>query len=707
MPPRRLALGARAATVLLGAVAATAAVAGARTPLADVIPMPAEVAPQPGTFMLREGVGIRSAKDPEVRRVAGYFAGLLHATHGLTLEVHAQGEPRDAGGGIAFTLDPAAPGTSPESYRLEVSPARVVVSARTPRGLFYGAVTLWQLSSAERLHEGSLALPAVRIDDTPRFRWRGLMLDSARHYQSPQFILRYLDWMALHKLNVLGWHLTDDQAWRLEIKRYPRLTGVGAWRVPAGEAALKDIDPATHRPRLYGGYYTQQQVRRIVAHAAARNITIVPEIDMPGHATAAIVAYPQLGVLEKPPTAVPSDWGVYPNLLNVEESTFSFIDHVLDELMALFPGEYIHTGGDEAVKDQWRASARIQARMHELGVPNEEALQGYFTARLGEYLARHGRRQIGWDEILDGGVPPNAAVMSWRGVEGAIAAATRGHDTVLSPEPTLYLDNRQGPTPAEPPGRGTVVSLEDVYRFDPLPGALAHEQSHVLGVQANLWTEHVRTEENTAYMTWPRAAALAEVAWSPPARIDWGGFLTRLAAEFARYRSLGIRYSDDVFAPPRVVGTYERHFSQDLKTCSDKLGLNLEDDAPLAGPRAVFLVDIMDPCWIFPQSDLTQAASITAAVGQVPFNFQIGKDIEAIHLNPARTPAGELEVRLDRCDGAPLAVLPLAPAAGNDAVTVLPPAALPRQSGAHSLCLRFAQHQLAPLWTIDWVQLTQ
>lgn len=703
----QLALGARVGALLLGAVAATVAVAGTPTQLADVVPVPAEVAPQPGAFTLREDVGITSAQAPEVTRIAAYFAALLRESHGLRLKLRAQGDRRPADGAINFVLDPGAPGASPESYRLEVSPQRVLVSAREPRGLFYGAVTLWQLASAEHLHEGALALPAVRIEDTPRFRWRGLLLDSARHFQSPEFILRYLDWMALHKLNVLGWHLTDDQGWRLEIMRYPRLTRVGAWRVPAGEAALKDIDPATHRPRLYGGYYTQQEVRRIVAHAAARNITIVPEIEMPGHATAAIVAYPELGVLEKPPAAVPSDWGVYPNLFNVEESTFTFIDNVLDEVMALFPGEYIHTGGDEAVKDQWRASARIQARMRELGVKSEEALQGYFTARLGKYLAAHGRRQIGWDEILEGGVPPDAAVMSWRGVEGAITAAAHGHDTVLSPAPALYLDFRQGSGPEEPPGRGAVISLESVYRFDPLPGPLVHQQSRVLGVQANLWTEHVRTEEDAAYMTWPRAAALAEVGWSPASRLDWESFEARLPAEFIRFRTLGIRFSEDVFAPPRHVGPYDRHFSQDLKACSGQLSLNLEDDAPLAGPRAVFLVDIMNPCWMLPALDLTHAAAITAAVGQVPFNFQIGKDIDAIHLDPPRTAAGELEVRLDRCDGEPIAVLPLAPAAGNDAVTVLPTAALPRQSGAHSLCFRFAQRRLDPLWTIDWVQLAQ
>jgi hexosaminidase len=701
----RLALCGFAAT--LYAVVGNAAAGAAPAPLADVIPMPAEAAPQPGAFALRESVEVRSASDARVRSIAAYFVELLHSSHGLSLKVRAAGDDASAGGAIAFVLDAGASGASPESYRLEVSPGRIVVSAREPRGLFYGAVTLWQLCSAQLVHDGVLAVPALRINDAPRFRWRGLLLDSARHLQSVDFILHYLDWMALHKLNVLDWHLTDDQGWRLEIRRYPRLTRVGAWRVPAGEAPLRDIDPATQRPRLYGGYYTHEEVRRIVAHAAARNVTIVPEIDMPGHATAAIVAYPELGVLEKPPAAVPSDWGVYPNLFNVEESTFGFLENVLDEVLRLFPGEFVHTGGDEAVKDQWRASPRVQARMRELGVPSEEALQGYFTARLGKYLTAHGRRQIGWDEILEGGVPANAAVMSWRGVDGAITAAGRGHDTVLSPAPTLYLDNRQGRSPVEPPGRGTVVSLEDVYRFDPLPGPLVHEQSQVLGIQANLWTEHVRTEADAAYMTWPRAAALAEVAWSPAARIDWDSFRARLAAEFERYRALGLRYSDDVFAPPRSVGTYERHFSQDLKTCSEKLLLNLEDDAPLAGPRAVFLVDIMDPCWILPQTDVTRAVSITAAVGQVPFNFQIGKDIEAIHLNPPRSPAGELEVRLDRCDGAPLALLPLAPAAQNAAVTILPSAALPRQKGVHSLCFRFAQRALDPLWTIDWVQLSQ
>jgi hexosaminidase len=296
--------------------------------------------------------------------------------------------------------------------------------------------------------------------------------------------------------------------------------------------------------------------------------------------------------------------------------------------------------------------------------------------------------------------------MSWRGVEGAIAAAAGGHDTVLSPAPTLYLDNRQGAGPDEPPGRGRVVTLREVYDFDPLPGPLAAQQQHVLGLQANLWTEHVRTEQRAAYMTWPRAAAVAELGWSPAAKLDWAGFQRRLAAEFDRYRTLDIRYSADVFAPPRAVGRYERHMSQDLEMCSGKLVLNLEADAPLHGERAVFLVDIEDPCWLLPDADLSQGVRLTAAVGRVPFNFQLGHDVQAIKLEPPRTPSGELEVRLDGCDGEPLAVLPLAPAVAREGVTVLPATALPRLSGAHRLCFRFTQRTLDPLWAVDWVQLS-
>jgi hexosaminidase len=696
-----------AAAALIGALA-LAHHHGALAAEPSLIPLPASVTAREGQFVLRPDTAIYST-DARSAHIARYFTELLRTTHGMVLAarplprraVPGPGAPAHA---ILFRLDPQASAPGPESYQLEVSRGGVLVSAPEPQGLFYGAVTLWQLCGAPARRE-RIEIPAILISDAPRFRWRGLMLDSARHFQTPDFVMRYIDWMALHKLNVLGWHLTDDQGWRLAIRKYPRLTEIGAWRVPAGAAAQRDIDPATGSPRLYGGFYTQENVRRIVAHARERFITIVPEIDMPGHATAAIVAYPQLGVTDDPPRAVPADWGIFPNLYNVEESTFAFLEDVLAEVMELFPGEFIHIGGDEAVKDQWKASPRIQARMRELGVPNEAALQGYFTARMGKYLEAHGRRLIGWDEILEGGVSAGAAVMSWRGVDGAIAAAASGHDAVLSPAPTLYLNFRQGNGPNEPPGRGEVVSLERVYGFDPLPGPLVSAAAHVLGVQANLWTEHVRKEEWAAYMTWPRAAALAELGWSPPQRRDFADFERRLPIQFDRYHALGMAFSSDVFAPPRTLGVRDRHMSQDLATCTDKLVLNLEDDAPLEGPRAVFLIDIENPCWKMRAADLSGLRTLTAAVGQVPFNFQIGRDIEAIRFRPPRSASGELEVRLDDCEGAPVAVLPLAPAAGHDAVTVLPAATLPALQGQHVLCFTFTQHSIEPLWALDWVQL--
>jgi hexosaminidase len=683
----------------------------------DIIPAPARVAPRRGSFVFRPDTSVAIAyADASAARVARYLVDLLHDTAGVHLRIveRPDGAALPAGA-VVLQLgeqvsNAQAPNPSPESYAIDIAPARVVLSAGDPRGLFYAAVTLWELCTATgNPRSGSITLQAAHIDDRPRLAWRGLMLDSARHFQSPQFIMRYIDWMALHKLNVLHWHLTDDQGWRLEIERYPRLTSIGAWRVPAGPASAADIDPATGRPRLYGGFYTQDEVRRIVAHAAERNVTIIPEIDMPGHASAAIAAYPELGVTDHPPVAVPADWGLYPNLYNVEESTFTFIENVLDEVIALFPGEYVHVGGDEAVKGQWKASPRVQARMRELHVADEQTLQSYFVERIEKHLRAHGRRLIGWDEILEGGIAERATVMSWRGLEGAVTAVGAGHDAVLSPWPTLYFDNRQGAGKDEPPGRGQVISLRQVYDFDPVPGSIPVDQrQHILGLQANVWTEHIRTEDRVAYMTFPRAAAVAEVGWTPPERHDWESFLHRLPSQFARYRSLGLRYSDDALRPEAApAGPFDVHASQELRTCTDKLVLSLEDDAPIQGNRAVFLIDLMNPCWIFPSADLSRGPTLQVAVGQVPFNFQIGKDRDSIRLATPQNPEGELQVHLDGCEGPRIAVLPLAPAVKNDAVTQLPPLRLPPVDGRHDLCFRFAQRSLDPLWALDWIQLRE
>jgi hexosaminidase len=661
-----------------------------------------------GAFAVRARTRISVGSSPDGQWIGQYFADLVRRTRGLTLPVDVRTDPSHAAHAIAFVIDPAAGVHAPEAYTLTVLPEGVTVSARDRRGLLYGAVTLWQLMGTGAGQVAEVSVRAQRIVDEPRFTWRGLMLDSARHYQSPEFIERYIDWMALHKLNVLHWHLVDDQAWRLEIKKYPRLTEVGAWRVPAGAAAAADLDPATGKARLYGGFYSQETVRRLVRYARERNVTIVPEIELPGHATAAIVAYPQLGVGPGLPTSVPADWGIYPNLFNVEDATFAFLEDVFREVIELFPGEYVHVGGDEAVKDQWQASPRVHERMKELEIKDEHELQAYFIQRIGRFLSAHGRRLIGWDEILEGGLAPDATVMSWRGVDGALAAAAAGHDAVLAAWPTLYFDNRQGVGTGEPPGRGRVISLEDVYRFEPLPSGLAAErQHHVLGVQANLWTEHVRTEERAEYMTFPRAAAVAEVGWSRREHIDWPDFRRRVQAALAWYGKLGLHYADTAFRAPttQVAGVNAMRRSQELKPCADKLALSLEDDAPLRGDRAIFLVDIMQPCWIYQGADLTRALSLIASVGQVPFNFQLGKDKEGIKLRAPASPEGELEVRLDSCDGERIATLPLAPAVHNQAVTRLPAAALPIRSGRHDLCLTFTGHSLDPLWAIDSIDL--
>jgi hexosaminidase len=746
---------------------------------ASIIPNPASMTPLQGEFKVTSATSIVvPANDKEAMRVAQYFSDLVQRTSNLRLTVRA-GAPAD--GAINF-VRAQLPDANNESYQLDANPARVTISARTTNGLFYGGVTLWQLLGGER-GANSRTVNAVKITDAPRFQWRGVMLDSARHFQSPEFIRNYIDWMALHKLNILHWHLTDDQAWRLEIKKYPLLTSVAGYRVPAGPAAKADIDAATGKPRQYGGFYSQQTVREIVAYAAERGITIMPEIEMPGHATATLVAYPKLGAAAKPPTAVPADWGIYDNVYNIEESTFTFLEDVLTEVMAMFPSKYIHIGGDEVITKQWKESAQVEDRRWTLGIVEPAAAHMYFTQRMGRFLQKNGRSLVGWDEILEPGLPPKSIVMSWRGVDGALKAAQRGFDTILSPWPTLYLDNRQTAAPDDLPGRVRVISVEDIYNFEPIAEKMTAEQKrHVLGLQGNVWTEHIRTENRVGAMTFPRAAAIAEVGWSSPAKRNWPDFAKRLAKQFAHYDALKIPYADTAFAVQanvRYTGTKanvelstqakfgdihytvdgseptirsqrfheplnialpaelraatfadgqrltrpktialrkefaQRRSSQELKLCQSGIDLNLEDDAPTReneGPRAVFSLDIGRPCWIFPQADLDSVADVTAAVGQVPFNFQIGDEIKKIKFATPTTPEGELEIRLDTCEGEMIARLPLKPAVASNAVTVLPKTAVAPRSGKHDLCIQFAQKFAPPetdlIWALDWINLT-
>jgi len=680
-------------SVLAGLVLFWTLCAAAQAGEASLVPRPASDVSGTGSFTVSAATPVEAGgSDKAARDAADRFLDLLTQSGAVPLH---EGHGPNA---IRFVTDKSIKGK--EAYRLTVSPSGVVIAASQPAGLFYGAVSLWQLLTAEP-GDGPVTLAARTINDSPRFAWRGLMIDSSRHFQSPAYIKHFIDWMAVLKLNLFHWHLTDDQGWRLEIKHYPKLTEIGAWSVPAGQAPAADIDPATGKPRLSGGFYTQDEVRDIVAYAAARHITILPEIEMPGHAAAAIAAYPELGTEPVTGGRPSSDWGVHYYLYNIDDSTFVFLENVLTEVMELFPSPYIHIGGDEAVKDEWKASPKIQTRMKELHAGTEDELQAWFVRRIEAFLEQHHRRLVGWDEILQGGIAPHATVMSWRGIDGAIAAARAGHDTILSPAPTLYFDNRQGESPNEPPGRGKVISLQDVYGFDPMPAGLtAAEAKHVLGVQANLWTEHVRTEEQVSRMTYPRAAALAEIGWTHHDKVDWQDFSARLATERARYARLGLK--DDQPAPK---DDPKRLYSQELQMCHDAGNiLDLEDDAPLSGPRPVYLVDIGAPCWRLPQADLTAGATLVATVGQIPYNFQFGDENVDYHPPAPHTPEGELEVRADGCEGDPIAVLPLAPAAGNFTTTRLS-APLPAKAGKHDLCFRFTAKTRDPLWVIDWISL--
>jgi hexosaminidase len=729
------------------------------TPL-PLIPAPAHVEPGEGHFVLRDGATllVRST-DASARVIAGGFVDRLAASRAIHLGDRGGDRPAD----IVFTLasDADAP-TAAEGYRLSVASSGIELSARSPAGLFRGTTTLWQLLTANMGPAKAITLRSVHIVDEPRFAWRGAMLDAARHFQPPEFVKRFIDELALAKLNVLHWHLTDDQGWRIEIKRHPRLTETGAWRRPAGAAGTD----ASGKPVRYGGYYTQDEIRDIVRYAAERYVTVVPEIDMPGHMQAAIAAYPELGASADEPVVSP-DWGVHSYILNVDESTFAFMQDVLDEVTELFPSPYIHVGGDEAVKDQWKASSRVQARMRELGLGDENALQGWFIARMQQHLAARGRKLIGWDEILEGGVPADAAVMSWRGTKGGIEAAHAGHPVVMAPSPDLYLDHLQSAAADEPSGRPDLRTLADVYAFDATAGMDAAAAAHVLGAQANLWTEHMRTPAMVEHAAFPRLAALAETLWSPASTRDWSGFIARLASQMERYRARGVaaawsafevniadtangitlanpaglsmRYATDGGEPDsnalpyreplmekgatmlraatflgghrvgeiatRLPDAADSRASNELGQCSGKLVLRIEDDAPSTGTRAFFNVDLFDPCWTWPRAPLDGVAGIRVDVGQVPYNFQLGKDIANIVPRPKPERAGgELLVHRDGCQGPMLARIPLPDARTQPGVTPLD-AVMDPQAGMHDLCFVFSGEDRDPLWAIERVKL--
>ncbi|KOT36170.1 beta-N-acetylhexosaminidase [Streptomyces caelestis] len=522
--------------------------------MTELIPAPLSVSTWGERTFVLDGDTTLTA-GPGVGSAERWLRTTLQAATGLPL---GQGEPgppgRAAENAIELRHDHRLP---PGAYRLTVRDDRALIAGGDPAGVFAGAQTLRQLLGPDAFRRAPLGradwkLPEAEIQDRPRFRWRGLMLDVARHFMPKEGVLRQLDLMAAHKLNVLHFHLTDDQGWRIEIRRYPKLTGIGSWRARTkiGHRASPLWDDRPH-----GGHYTQDDIREIVAYAAERHISVVPEIDVPGHSQAAIAAYPELGnsdVVDTASLTVWDTWGINPNVLAPTDDTLRFYEGVLEEVLELFPADagpfspFVHIGGDECLKDQWRDSDTAQKQIGTLGLADEDALQSWFVGHFDEWLAARGRRLIGWDEILEGGLAPGAAVSSWRGYSGGVAAARAGHDVVMCPQQYVYLDYRQDAGPDEPVPIGYVRTLEDVYRFEPVPSELTGEEAaRVLGTQANVWTEVMEDQGRVDYQTYPRLAALAEVAWSDlpaPADRDFAGFERRMTAHYRRLDALGVAY---------------------------------------------------------------------------------------------------------------------------------------------------------------------
>jgi len=517
----------------------------------SLLPQPAEVRLAPsGVAKIVDGarVAVRGADREQVQPTVNRFMQLVGTTRGLQLHAAPADDAQPA---ITFDLDSHASVVRDSGYRIEVGAEGIRVIARSPAGAFYGAVTLWQLLTPPGWIRGTAAEIAEGIiDDHPRFAWRALLLDSGRHFQSVADIEKLIDWMSLDKLNVLVWHLTEDQGWRLEIPKYPELTKTGACRKSVG----LDIELTGAAENPYCGFYTRAEVRDIVRYAAARFVTVVPEIDLPGHSQAAVATYPWLGVTGQRPT-VWTDWGISPWLLKPDERTLQFVDDVLDEVMQLFPSRYISIGGDEADKQQWNASPELRARMGRLGLSNMDQLQGWFTGQIADHLVKHGRTPVGWDDELVAGakLPASQVVMSWHGSDQehiALEAARQGHEVVLTPEESLYFDHYQSALPEESPGQPPMATLRQAYDTAVIPnGASAAEAKRVIGVQGDLWTELVPDFALAQHALFPRIAALSEVGWSAASKRDWNGFLQRLTAELARYRALGIGYADTAFAP--------------------------------------------------------------------------------------------------------------------------------------------------------------
>lgn len=513
-----------------------------------IIPEPVSVEAKEGELTLnRQTVIFADISDADIKNIATQLKNTIDTATSFDLVIKQNRPGMDADNYISLVIDgnPSSYGND-EGYHLTVSEEKATITAPKANGLFYGVQSLLQLLPPEIYQTDYTlvpqdvvwTLPAVEIKDYPRFTYRGMHLDVGRHFFPVEFVKKYIDLIAMHKMNRFHWHLTEDQGWRIEIKQYPKLTEVGAWR---DSTLIGHHGSGIYDDQRYGGYYTQDEVREVVKYAQDRYVTIVPEIEMPGHATAAVTSYPELGCVEGKDYHVVGNWGIFEDIFCPSEETFTFLENVLTEVMDLFPGKYIHIGGDEAPKTQWEESKIAQEVIERESLEDAHELQSYFITRMEEFLNDHGREIIGWDEILEGGLAPNATVMSWRGTEGGIEAAKQHHDVIMTPGSHVYLDHYQAPRESEPLTIGGFTTLEKTYSYEPVPEELSEEEAeYILGTQGNVWTEYMGSGDKVEYMAYPRASALAEVNWSPKSKRDFVDFWKRMQPQFQRFEVLNV-----------------------------------------------------------------------------------------------------------------------------------------------------------------------
>ncbi|MDR0508093.1 MAG: beta-N-acetylhexosaminidase [Dysgonamonadaceae bacterium] len=518
----------------------------AQTKSLNLVPVPAKVKVNAGQFEINSKTQIvLSSDNKEMKTAVELFNGLLNRAAGYRLQVTNNSVSSNA---IICKLNPAI--SNKEGYKLLVQNSLITLEAQTPQGIFYGMQTLRQLLPLQieqpYLSNVAWTVPCLEIEDAPRFVHRGLMLDVCRHFQPKEFVKKFIDMLAYHKMNTLHWHLTEDQGWRIEIKQYPKLTTVGAYRNRTLDGAYTSPEKRKWDNTRYGGFYTQEDIKEVLAYAQKRFVNVIPEIELPGHAIAALTAYPELSCTGGP-FEVEGLWGVFNDIYCPKETTFQFLENVLSEVIALFPSQYIHIGGDEAPKLRWQNCAHCQSLIKKEGLKDEHELQSYFIKRIEKFIESKGKHIIGWDEILEGGLAPNATVMSWRGEEGGIEAARQNHDVIMTPTNYLYLDYYQANPKTQPWAIGGFVPLWKVYSYNPIPDVLNQEEAkHILGLQGNIWTEYIKTSDHLEYMAFPRGAAVAEIGWSPNAKKNYPDFKERMIQQFKRYDGMGWNYCNAI-----------------------------------------------------------------------------------------------------------------------------------------------------------------